>query len=236
VTGRRRRAWATIAPLLDPPPYEPVESGRQLLRRRVATALTVPVGAVLLRVALSTPARDPAFYLWTAAVSVAWTAGGLLSGPVPLRGPSPQRAPRLGVVAPVVTGLLAAATVVGAALIARTIPALRADLAAVLAHAPRGTLLPVAVLALANGAAEEVFFRGAVYTAAGRAHPVAASTGIYTLAIAFSGDVALTLAAFGLGFLLGLQRRATGGVLTPMLTHLTWTAVTLPALTRLLTR
>lgn len=207
---------------------------RELLRRRVAIALTVPVGAVLLRVALSTPARDPAFYLWTAAVSVVWTAGGVLSGPVPLRGPSPRQASRLGILAPVVTGLLAAATVVGAALIARTIPPLRADLTAVLAHAPRGTLLPVVALALANGAAEEVFFRGAVYTAVGRVYPVAISTGIYTLAVAFSSGVALALAAVGLGFLLGLQRRATGGVLAPMLTHLTWTAVTLPALTLLL--
>jgi uncharacterized protein len=206
---------------------------RELLRRRVVVALTVPVGAVLLRVALSTPARDPAFYLWTAVVSVVWTAGGLLSGPVPLRGPSPRQASRPGVLA-VATGLLAAATVVGAALIARTIPPLRADLTAVLAHAPRGTLLPVVLLALANGAAEEVFFRGAVYAAVGRAYPVAISTGVYTLAVAFSGGVALTLAAVGLGLLLGLQRRATGGVLAPMLTHLTWTAVTLPALTRLL--
>lgn len=229
-----RRARAAIAPLLDPPPYEPPEFGRRLLRRRVATALTVPVGAVLLRVALSTPARDPAFYLWTAAVSVAWTAGGLLSGPVPLRGPSFRQAPRLGVLAPVVTGLLAAATVVGAALIARTIPALRTDLTAVLAHAPPGTLLPVTALALANGAAEELFFRGAVYAAARRAYPVAVSTGVYTLVIAFSGGIALTLAAAGLGLLLGLQRRATGGVLAPMLTHLTWTVVTLPALTRIL--
>ncbi len=235
MTNLRRRARATFAPLLDPPPYEPVEFGRRLLRRRVATAVTVPVGAVLLRVALSTPARDPAFYLWTATVSVAWLAGALLSGPVPLRAPSPPRA-RLGAVAAVVTGLLAAATVVGAAVIARTIPPLRADLAAVLAHAPRGTLLPVTVLALANGAAEEVFFRGAVYAAAGRAYPVAASTGIYTLVIALSGDVALALAAAALGFLLGLQRRVTGGVLTPMLTHLSWTVVTLPALTRLLAR
>jgi membrane protease YdiL (CAAX protease family) len=60
------------------------------------------------------------------------------------------------------------------------------------------------------------------------------STGVYTLVIAFSGGIALTLAAAGLGLLLGLQRRATGGVLAPMLTHLTWTVVTLPALTRIL--
>lgn len=213
--------------------HEPPEFGGRLLRRRVATALTVPVGAVLLRVALSTPARDPAFYLWTAAVPVVWTVGGLLSGPVPLRGPSSRQERRIGVPASVATGLLAAATVVGAALIARTIPPLRADLTAVLAHATRGALLPVVVLALANGAAEEAFFRGAVYAAVGRAYPVATSTGIYTLAVAFSGDVPLALAAVGLGFLLGLQRRATGGVLAPMLTHLTWTAVTLPALTRL---
>jgi membrane protease YdiL (CAAX protease family) len=46
----------------------------------------------------------------------------------------------------------------------------------------------------------------------------------------------LVFAALTLGALLGLQRRASGGVLAPMLTHLTWSTAMLFALPPLLER
>jgi membrane protease YdiL (CAAX protease family) len=78
---------------------------------------------------------------------------------------------------------------------------------------------------LANGAAEEVFFRGALYAAIGGKHPVALSTAVYSLATIPTRNPALVLASAAMGALFGLQRRATGGIQAPILTHLTWSTL-----------
>ena len=80
---------------------------------------------------------------------------------------------------------------------------------------------------LANGAAEEVFFRGAMYAAVGENHPVAVSTAVYTLATVATRNPALVLAAAVMGTLFGLQRRSSGGIQAPVLTHLTWSTLML---------
>ena len=81
---------------------------------------------------------------------------------------------------------------------------------------------------LLSGAAEEIFFRGAVYAAAARTgRPVAVSTVVYALSTTATGNPALVLAASVLGTVFALQRRATGGIQAPLLTHLTWSALTL---------
>src|SRR4029077_17046913 len=72
------------------------------------------------------------------------------------------------------------------------------------------------------GIAEEIFFRGALFAAIGVWHPVAISTVIYTLTTVATGNVMLVFSAALLGLLLGLQRRASGGILGPILTHCTW--------------
>jgi hypothetical protein len=85
----------------------------------------------------------------------------------------------------------------------------------------------VLVTTLANGAAEEVFFRGALYAAIGARQPVATSTGVYVLATVATRNPALVLAAGVMGALFGLQRRATGGIQASTLTHLTWSSLML---------
>lgn len=125
----------------------------------------------------------------------------------------------------VLTGVGAFAAFYVGALVARRVPALRGAVSSVLRHSGHGPL--VLVTTLANGATEEVFFRGAVYAAAGERHPVAVSTAAYAAATAATGNPALVLAATVMGALFGWQRRATGGVLAPMLTHLTWSALML---------
>jgi uncharacterized protein len=48
-----------------------------------------------------------------------------------------------------------------------------------------------------------------------------------------TGNPMLVFAAFLLGLVLGLQRRASGGILAPILTHITWSTtmvLVLPAL------
>lgn len=75
---------------------------------------------------------------------------------------------------------------------------------------------------MVNGVAEELFFRGALYSALGRFYPVLISTVLYSVSILATGNPMLAFAGLVLGTVCGLQRRATGGVLAPMLTHLVW--------------
>jgi membrane protease YdiL (CAAX protease family) len=79
--------------------------------------------------------------------------------------------------------------------------------------------------------AEEMFFRGAVYTAFGRFHPVLISTVLYVIATsATTGNPMLGFAAIILGVVCALERRATGGVLASSLTHFFWGLVLVLAL------
>ena len=73
-----------------------------------------------------------------------------------------------------------------------------------------------------NGVAEELFFRGALYAAIGVRHAVAGSALLYTATTVASGNAMLVFAAAVLGLLVGLERRVTGGVLAPIITHVTW--------------
>lgn len=116
------------------------------------------------------------------------------------------------------------------ALVVREVGPLRDYTENVLAHARQGSLPLLAVLTALNGVAEETFFRGALYAALGERHPVLVSTLVYTVVTVATGNPMLVFAAVTLGLVWGLQRRASGGVLAPMLTHVTWSAAMLLAL------
>jgi membrane protease YdiL (CAAX protease family) len=53
------------------------------------------------------------------------------------------------------------------------------------------------------------------------------SSAVYALATTATRNPALVLAGLAMGPLLGLQRRSTGGIQAPVLTHLTWSALML---------
>ena len=69
----------------------------------------------------------------------------------------------------------------------------------VLRYADQGSGPLVLVTTLANGAAEEVFFRGALYAAVGSRRPVLTSTAVYMLATTATRNPALVLASGGDG-------------------------------------
>jgi membrane protease YdiL (CAAX protease family) len=75
-----------------------------------------------------------------------------------------------------------------------------------------------------------LFFRGALYTALGRWYPMLTSTVLYVAVIMASGNPMLGFAAIILGLVCAFERRATGGVLAPMLTHLVWGLIMVLAL------
>ena len=205
--------------------HEPDEA---FARRRRVVAVVSVAGAGLLGAGLSTEPNSTAFYGLTGAVAATWAVGGLASGPLHL-GWLQDRAARVRrpVVTPVLTGVAAFGVFYGAAFVARRIPFLEEAISGVLTYANAGDDRLVALTTLANGAAEEVFFRGALYAALGQGHPVALSTSAYALATTTTRNPALVLAAGVMGTLFAAQRRASGGIQASVLTHMTWSALML---------
>ncbi len=210
------------ATLLSPVERDHRQPDHMFRRRRVVSAATLLVGATLLWFSLRTTPGDPDFYALTFALAATWVAGAFLSGPLHLGRMRLGRDLRRPVVQPVLIGLAAVAVFTLGALVIAQIPPLRSSVDAVLDHARYGSLPVIAVITLVNGVAEELFFRGGLYAAVGRHQPVLVSTVVYVLATVATGNVMLVFAAAVLGVLVGLQRRVSGGVLAPMLTHVTW--------------
>ncbi|UQX88911.1 lysostaphin resistance A-like protein [Jatrophihabitans telluris] len=196
----------------------------QFRRRRVVVAITLLIGGFLLWRSLSVKPGDAAFYPLTAALAATWVIGGLTSGPLHLGRIAFRSELRRPVGTPFAIGLFSAVVFVGGALIVREIGPLRDITDKVLEHARQGSIPLVVALTLANGIAEEIFFRGALYAAIGRRHPVLISTLCYTLATAATGNVMLVFAAALLGAVWALQRRASGGILASSISHVTWSA------------
>jgi uncharacterized protein len=215
------RQWLGV--LLGPPvERDHRESDRAFRRRRLVVVATLLVGATLLALSLSTRPGDPSFVWLTLALAGTWTAGALLSGPLHagwVAHPSGLRRP---VLQPVAVGLLAVAVFAVGGVVVAQVPALESAVAAVLEHAEAGLLPVIMVVTVVNGLAEELFFRGALYAAVGVRYPVLVTTVVYTLTTVVTANLMLVFAAAVLGTLVGLQRRVSGGVLAPMLTHVTW--------------
>ena len=214
--------------LVEPVPRDHRETDAAFRRRRRVTAGVAVGGAGLLGVSLSTRPGSPSFYGLTLAVAGTWVAGGLASGPLHLGWMlTPDRQLRRPVVTPVVTGIGAFGLFYGAALVARRIPVLDRSITRIMRYAHQGSTPLVATTALANGVAEEVFFRGALYAAIGTERPVVTSTAVYVLATAATRNPSLLLASVVMGAIFGVQRRVTGGIQAPVLTHVTWSALML---------
>jgi membrane protease YdiL (CAAX protease family) len=158
------------------------------------------IGAALLGYSLTRPPGDESFYWLTLALAGVWALGAFASGPLHLgcvrfRGRN-QR--------PVITGsaiglVLGAVFLVGG-LIAREIPGVREYITRVLEFADYGPLVLVTFITVINGVAEELFFRGALYTALGKWYPVAVSTVLYVCATAVTtGNPMLGVAAVIVG-------------------------------------
>lgn len=222
--GELRKIAATKAPPYNEPPSV-------VGRRKVIVAVVLLIGAALLGYSLSRPPGDETFIWLTLALAGVWAAGAFASGPLHMgyvcfRGRN-QR--------PVITGTaiglgLGAVFVLGA-LVVREIPGVNDYIRAVLQYSNAGPLYVIVFITVINGVAEEMFFRGAVYTSLLKFHPVIVSTALYVIATAATtGNPMLGFAAIILGTVCAFLRRATGGVLAPMLTHFFWGLVMVLAL------
>ena len=216
------RAFVRAA-LVDPVPRDHTEPDWAFRRRRVVVVVTLVVGAGVLAWALRIEPGDPTFYVATFALAAVWAAGALLSGPLHLgRGHTRAGGASRAVVQSLALGTLLLALFMFGALGVARIPVLREPVQELLDHARVGSLALVTVITMVNGIAEELYFRGAMYAGVGRRHAVAVTTVVYVLVTATSGIPLLALAAAVVGLVVAFQRRVTGGILGPAVTHLTW--------------
>jgi uncharacterized protein len=199
-------------------------------RRRIIVVIVLLLGAAVLGLALRRHPGESSFYWLSLALAAVWTVGAFGSGPLHLGGARWRGRNQRPVISGAVIGLLLGGLFVLGGLIAREIPAVSELITRVLQYTDQGSWRLTMAVALIGGIAEELFYRGALYTALGRYHPVLVSTIIYVAATLASGNPMLAFAAIILGTVCALERRATGGVLAPILTHFVWTLVVLLAL------
>lgn len=208
--------------LIEKVPRDHLQPDQAFRRRRLVVAVVLVLGTVLLGVSLSVRPGDPSFYWLTVGLAAVWLVGGLASGPLHLGRIAVRGRLRRPVITPIAIGLAFVAIFVLGALVVREIGPLADYTQRVLALARRGSLPLLLLVTVLDGITEEVFFRGALYAAIGNRHPVLISTVVYAIATVATGNPMLVFAALTLGAVLGLQRRASGGLLAPVLTHLTW--------------
>ena len=70
-----------------------------------------------------------------------------------------------------------------------------------------------------------MYFRGALQPALPERLQLPATVAIYALITMATGNIVLGAASALLGAIVGLQRRATDGILAPTLTHVTWSVL-----------
>ena len=215
-------------------PRDHRQSDREFRRRQIVSAVVVVIGAGVLGFSLSIPPEDNVkFSLATLVLAGVWTVGAFASGPLHLgrvgRPSEPDLIAPRPVVQPLLIGALLAIVFVFGAFVVREFPWLDEQVSKVLAHTGQGSAVVLLVVTVVNGIAEELFFRGALYAAIPR-RQILWTTVAYTVATLATGNVMLGFAAILLGVVVGLQRRASGGILAPILTHLVWSVAMLYAL------
>jgi membrane protease YdiL (CAAX protease family) len=210
----RRSLWEVV-------PRDQRDSAEAFRRRQVVAAVVVLVGAVVLGWSLRLEPGGDLFYVAAVLLAGVWAVGAFASGRLHLGRIARRYDLRRPILAPILLGLLLVGLFVLGALVVREIDPLARYVSSVLEYADRGSLTALAIITLVNGIAEELFFRGAMYAAIPR-HPVLWTSVAYVVATLATGNVMLAFAAILLGVVCGLERRASGGVLAPILTHVTW--------------
>ncbi|WP_137144226.1 CPBP family intramembrane glutamic endopeptidase [Mycolicibacterium sp. CR10] len=200
-------------------------------RRKIIVGGVLLIGAALLGYSLSRPPGDKSFIWLTLALAAVWAIGAFASGPLHLGHVRFRARNQRPVITGTAVGLALGAVFVVGGLIARQIPGVREYITRVLEFSNAGPLWLIVFITVINGLAEELFFRGALYTTLAKYRPVLVSTVLYVIATAATtGNPMLGFAAIILGTVCALERRATGGVLAPMLTHFFWGLILVLAL------
>jgi membrane protease YdiL (CAAX protease family) len=222
-------AWLTARLALGPStaPFH-VEDRRTKMRRKIVVAVCLVIGGVLTAFALNDHKTDVTFFILTFALAGTWIVGALVSGPLHLGFWEGKR----DLIRPTLLGIAAFIVFLVGDLILRPIPYLHHQIDIIIGHAGGNTALLAVVVAVVNGLGEELFFRGAVYSAFGPKGPLLGATVVYIAVIACAGNPILALAGLIMGTLFALERRATRGILASSATHVVWSLLMIALLPR----
>ena len=202
--------------------------------------------AALLRSSFTARTGSARFYLLSASLIGSYAAGALGASPVrwhgddshgddshggdsnggdgtDSRGSAADAAGTL-IVVPALTGAATFACFYVIARVARRHRGLRRAIASVLRYVDGGSTPLVVLLAAGGGVAEEMYFRGALWNGP---CPLRSTTLAYAASTAATGNPALVLAGLATSVVFGWQRAATGGVLAPAVSHVTWSVLML---------
>ncbi|MBS9534728.1 CPBP family intramembrane metalloprotease [Mycobacterium sp. M1] len=221
------RELTTILSKVSAPYHEPPAV---VLRRRIVVAVVLVLGAAVLGFMHTKNPGEPAFYWLSLALAAVWAGGALLAGPMHLgmvrfRGRNER---------PVFTGtgvgLVLGLVFLLGGLVIKHIAPLNDGATQILEYTTHVSWRLVVLIAIVNAVAEEMFFRSALFTSFGRHYPLVFSTLLYVAAMMAAGNPVVGLAALVLGTVCAIERRATGGVLASVLTHLVWGLIMVLAL------
>lgn len=191
-------------------------------RRRVVVAVVVLLGAAVLAWMHTKNPGDPAFYWLSLTLAVVWSVGAVAAGPLHLGAVRFRGRNERPVFTGTGVGLVLGGVFLLGGLAVQKIPPLAGQVTAILDYTTQVSWRLVVLIAIVNAIAEEMFFRGALFSAFGRRYPLVASTVLYIAAMMTAGNLMIGVAALVLGTVCAIERRATGGVLAPVLTHLVW--------------
>lgn len=191
-------------------------------RRRVVVVGVVLLGAAVLAFMHTKNPGDAAFYWLSLALAAVWSVGAVLAGPLHLGAVRFRGRNERPVFTGTGVGLVLGGVFLLGGLAVQKIPPLAGQVTAILDYTTQVSWRLVVLIAIVNAIAEELFFRGALFSAFGRRYPLVLSTLLYIAAMMAAGNLIIGVAALVLGTVCAIERRATGGVLAPVLTHLVW--------------
>lgn len=200
--------------------------------RRVAVVVTLVLGTATLAATLAVSTDSAPFYALGLLGALVWIGGAIASGPIPMRRVAHRGASRAADLA--FAGVLGAVLFGGffvAKLLAEHLPVLSGSVRGLLHSADAGPRGAVLAIALVNGVGEELFFRGALQSVFAR-RAVVFTVAVYCLVTVATLNTALVVAAIVMGTVFSVERRVAGGVLAPIITHLTWSTLMLLLLPR----
>jgi len=182
----------------------------------VVLLLTLVAAAVLTGKVYDARPGSGRAWLLTYLLAAVLLAGSVLSGGLP-------RAHRRGkhpVVRPFLTALALWLAFLVGGFVLRLLPVFDHGVRQILTRASASGVLAVACGLVVAAFAEEVFYRGAVFERFRT--PVLTAVVFHVVATLPARNLALSCAAVGLGLVLGLQRRTSGGWWVPAVTHASW--------------
>jgi membrane protease YdiL (CAAX protease family) len=184
-------------------------------------------GAGLLGLSFSRAPGSKAFYVLSVGAATTLTVGTVLSQARPPLRRQGQEPRAQTLVTSILAGVGAFGLFYGAAHLARRTALLERAVSRALAYENEGSTPLVLLTTGLNGLAEEMFYRGALWSVVADSNPITKTTLAYTAATVATRNPALVLAGTATSLLFGYQRRVTGGILGPTITHLTWSMLML---------